>query len=155
MKIRPARESDMGFLVGGYTDSYFDSYFAGSLPADLFKDAHKLAWKRVIARSNVLVVSDDNDEDLDIAFIVWQPDVDVRGERRKCLHYVYAKGMFWRRRGYAKQLLEAAGLLEEPSLLCSQMTRDGRAWLRGLGKVYQHNPLVMRYGFPPQEESGR
>src|SRR5262249_37720874 len=79
MKTRAPRPSDVGFLLDGYRDSYFDSYAAGSLPADLFKAAHKEAWKRVLAKSKALILCDEEDEDTDIAFIVWQPDVDVRG----------------------------------------------------------------------------
>lgn len=98
--VRPARESDVGYIVG----TWRDSYASAPAVAGADRDAYRAEVARIVSRlratpeATLRVACDREDEDTLVGFAAFTGST---------LHYVYVRGDM-RQMGIAKRLIEGA-----------------------------------------------
>lgn len=106
MITRPARNSDVNFILSAWLKSYYNAlkfYASGSIKVpypkdDIFFQGHQARIKGLMASHGVesMVCVAPDDEDQIIGWIVFD---------KACVHYVYVKHLY-QRMGVSKELMK-------------------------------------------------
>lgn len=97
--FRPAVESDIGFILRTWLDSYRDSPFVKQLPIEVYEQVQKEAIMQLISSNQVLIACVPEDHDILIGFICYN-----NTNAPTTVHYVYVK-FNYRNAGVAQMLL--------------------------------------------------
>lgn len=124
IKIRPACETDTAYLSSTWLKAYLSgSGLSGRMDHAAYFELHRPVVADLLARCSVLVAHPEGDPDTILGFSVSEPTV---------LHWLYVRNA-WRGNGIARQLLEAAGLIQ-PSPMSTATTAE----LAGTRLVFTH-----------------
>lgn len=115
-----------------------DGLFTKAVPRNISYPNHKRLVDGILAKSQVIVLSPEDDLDQILGYVVAEPIGDVG-----VVHFIYVKRAF-RRFGFARRLLnmvrsELHSSINS-SMFCTHMTRDG-GFLKKHGLVY--NPYLL------------
>lgn len=102
LPVRPARESDMSFVIGSWRESFQLSAAirAPALDRDHYFEEMARVIRKLCAKATVRVAHDPEDDDHLVGFAAFTPRSDGTDE----LHYVYVKRDF-RGQGVARSML--------------------------------------------------
>jgi len=139
----PESESEETYIKSSWLSSYASSMWAKMCTpneewlrrqvSDTYWRGHRQLINVLCARGQKLVAI--NEADLIAAYIVWQPG---QPEAPDALHYVYVRSIE-RGRGYAKKLVQAAGLTSSVHYTHLMYGIDRKR----LPQTWRHNPYAL------------
>lgn len=141
--VRPAKVEDFAYVCTSWKNNYKGSPVAARIPPETYRSGHGRIIKRLTERSITLIANPNNDPDLIIGYLVYEPE---------CLHYVYTKTSY-RQMGVAGMLL-AAIKPYKPIPRFSHLTMDMLKFFQPyLTRLYGVRPLFDPYQTESKEHS--
>lgn len=110
--IREYRPEDEDFVYHALLNSFRRSHFRGPWPTDIYYKAGRYSIDRLVgaeARWGCRTIMAWSPADAGSGFDLYGYAIVESGFDRPVVHYVYVKDA-WRRRGFARRLLAAAGI---------------------------------------------
>ena len=105
LRIRPAAENDLDFILDGWLKSYRRSPYAGSVPNNLYFKVYSTAIQQLIDRGMQIDILESSKVDSKLGFVAYECSERLG----VVIHYIYLKEEY-RGEGFAQFLLGYIGI---------------------------------------------